>query len=237
MDDADWDALTDRLLDLVPDLVDAELFRLLAALAEASHVDDERARAEAHALSASVVDRVREAWDTADRPIPVSLLGSWFETAAALPRSPAAPELAFTWIELLPTESVDLTSATDVVALEEWVTLVALLAEHQPDALAAFGFPQKQLAALSAVVDRAGAIVERGDPPELVGRLVRALRRLASLPRLPNELARRAREAAAGALLPPEAPPERIGPARPRDEPPPDRTIVARVLADLSPAQ
>jgi hypothetical protein len=100
--DADWDALTDRLVHLVPELDDRDTARLLHALdaAMASAYDDRQAGPELAALATVLLDALRRIWDAARAPLEVSVLAAWLEAAASLTPQPQAPEIARTWIEL-----------------------------------------------------------------------------------------------------------------------------------------
>jgi hypothetical protein len=196
-------------------------------------------RAEVAALAAVALERLRRAWKARGGPIPVSLVEAWLVTAARLPDRPGAPDLAETWVELVPTAPIDLDSPQELVRLDEWMTLVAVLLEHAESTLTGFGFPAAQLDLLERLVreseERAAA--DRSFPARDV--LARALRRLAALDVLPQGLAWKARIAAAG-LAAPDAPSR--SEVRPRESgewsaAPPERTIVARVLSDLTAGQ
>src|SRR5262249_2980702 len=93
VDDADWDAAAERIHELVPELGDAELLRLLASV-DAAH---ERAagptQTEVAALAATALERLASRWRrTAAAPDP-ELLAKWLDLAARLPEPPAALEL------------------------------------------------------------------------------------------------------------------------------------------------
>jgi hypothetical protein len=238
VDDLDWDTATDRLVELLPDLDDAEAFRLLAGLAGVWDAElDEHAHAELAALAAVALDMLQGAWRARGGPVPVSLLEAWLVIAVRLPDPPALPELAETWVELVPAAPLDLDAPQELARLDEWLTLAAVLSEHARPALAPFGFPAAQLELLERLV-RASEERTAADPP-FASRdlLARSLRRLAALDVLPQDLAWKARIAAAG-LAPPDAPGP--GEARRREAEewraaPPERSIVARVLSDLVP--
>jgi hypothetical protein len=150
-----------------------------------------------------------------------TLLGAWFELAAGLSSAPDPPQLAPTWIELVPTGYVDLRDPAELVRLDQWTNLAAVLAEHAPEALGVFGFPGHEWDVLRDLFENA----ERCAPEheELLARSLSRLGELTGLPR-PRRFAARvlARERA---FAEPSS-----GPA----PPPPERAIVARILRDLS---
>jgi hypothetical protein len=220
-----------RLGELLDELDDADLFRLLAALAQsASHAAAAATRGELAALAVETLRVVARAWDGSGAPVPPTLLDAWFATAACVADPPAAPQLARTWIELLPTESLDLASPEDVAALDDWVRLVALLSRHARPALAGLGFPERQLATLSALVTRAEAMLD--EPPATASLLAEAFRRLAPL--VPVPLASRSARVAAW-IAPLRAPELSASRATSRTQPAGSRRLVARILRDLRP--
>ena len=140
--DSDWDDLTDRVHDLVPELEPPELIGLLDALAltvdalTAGHL-----RVEAQALAGAVLTRVAASWNRSRTPIPLSQLEAWLTLASTLEQPPAPPELAITWTELLP---LDAPALGDIGALErfaDWLGLVELLFDHDDAQLGELGFP------------------------------------------------------------------------------------------------
>src|SRR4051812_5980832 len=216
--DADWDIATARLSGLVAEIDDHDLFRLLASLA-VSVADPAAARTfgDVQALAHEALRVVARRWDGSGAPVAPTLLDAWFSTAAAVADPPEAPQLARTWIELLPTESLDLASAEDVAAFDDWIRLAAVL---PAEVLADFGFPDAQRATLWNLLEG----LETAPSPLLA----EALRRLG---RLVPEFA------PAASRLVAEAPPSRVGvssvpPARPTSG---DRRLVARILRDLRP--
>jgi hypothetical protein len=235
-EDADWDLLGDRLGPLAGDLDDRELVRLLAALAAAAEeVPDQRIRGELDALAARALDVVRRRWDEAATAVPIMQLEAWFALAARVHRPAEAPDPGPTWIELLPTEPVDIGSVLELRRFEEWLSLADLLAEHDKAAVSAFGFPERQRPLLELFLREAAArVVDRRQSDEARELLVQVVRRLESL--VPD-LGPSAR-AVAGALRHSErsrAPVVESAPPRYASWPP-ERSIVARVLRDLGPA-
>ena len=179
IDDADWDLVGDRSAGLLPELDDPTVVRLLTALSEAHSVASERQSAELEALAGSVLEQLTRRWNLARRVIPVGVLAVWFELAARLPQRLPEPELAPTWVEHLPTERVDISDHSDLARADDWMALAALIGEHTPELLAAFGFPDRQAELLQLLVLDAASC---GDaPPPFHDLLVSILRRLADL--------------------------------------------------------
>jgi hypothetical protein len=239
IDDADWDVATDRIVALIDELADPDLFRLLAALAQATDAArEDRTRTEIHALASITLERIRQTWDAAHAPISVSLLDAWLTTASQLPEPPAAPDVTATWIELVPTRTIDLRSPTELHRLEEWGSLVAVLAGSASETLTRFDFPRAQLAFLERLVDEAATLSAEGQELPLTRDvLARVLHRLAHLPALTPVWGVRAR-AIAATLGPPEDEPRRVRrrrePMWEETKPTQERSIVARVLRDLA---
>jgi hypothetical protein len=227
-DDADWDTLADRLAHVVPALDDAATYRVLAALREALRADVPAwTTQELRALAATVLDGSRRRWDDSHLPVPVAHLRAWYTVAADSGAKP--PQVATTWIELLPTETLDIDSRIEVARLEEWLDLADLLREHDPEQLERFRFPEAQRPVLDEIVAAAaarGALID----VEAAAVLRRALLRMRGLvPEVGALTTYAARNVS------PAAPAERR-PARgePRlDSPEAARRLVKRVLADL----
>ncbi len=120
--DADWDAITDRLVHVLPELDDLDTSRLLygldAAMLDAG--DDP----ELAALGTIVLDALRRTWDAARAPLEVSVLAAWLGAAASLSPRPQTPEVvARTWIEL----------QGDEARLEEFARLALLVQRQVPE--------------------------------------------------------------------------------------------------------
>ena len=237
LEDADWDAAADRLAALAPEFFDSEAFRLLASLTEAAGgVRKERSQAEIIALGSSVLELLRRRWDALRAPVPISLLQAWFDLAAHLADHPSPPAVTATWIELLPTRSIDIRDPAEATRLDDWVTLVALLDRCASPLLAGFDFPDGQAAILQQIIRQAAGLAERRDVPEVHELLARSLRRLATLA---PEHAREGHwnaaylDARSGELRRDEM----VGQRLRRTQPEPDRAVVARVLSDLEPGE
>lgn len=244
IDDADWDLVGDRAAGFLSELDDPAIVRLLMALSEAHSVASERQTAELEALAGSVLEQLARRWNSAHRVIPVGVLAVWFELASQLRQRLPEPELAPTWVEHLPADRVDISDQSDLMRVDDWLALAALIREHRPQMLAAFGFPERQAEVLQLLVLNAESCAEGPSPPRFRDLLVSILRRLADL----------APEHAAGARVaakrvdvmsgesqfePSRHPPRRISEElRAILEAPPsvyrsEEELVARVLRDL----
>jgi hypothetical protein len=187
--DADWDALTDRLHDLVPELEPAELIGLMDALLlmtrDARKTSSE---VEAEALASAVLSRLKSLWKTTPGPITLAELEMWLTLAAQLSAKPYSPAIAITWAELLPIAAPDLSDRASLERFADWLALVNLLLDHDPDVLAGLGFPghtpQVCETFLSSLEDDNKPV-----QPCDIGQTVRAL---SSLPRVVPELTDRA---------------------------------------------
>jgi hypothetical protein len=94
--DRDWDAVSDRVFELAPDLEPAELIGLLGSVRRTIiDVKDTAAGVEADALARTVLTRVSALWAAAAHaPIPIPELAAWFELAGILSPGPTAPPRA-----------------------------------------------------------------------------------------------------------------------------------------------
>jgi hypothetical protein len=240
VEDADWDALADRIASLGGELDGPAITRLLATLAEARFEAPGRGD-ELDALAAYTLGRIARRWDTERAVIEVGLLSLWLELAADLPEPPAWPDLATTWIELLPSEQPDLDDDAELARLDEWTALAELIADRAPDAMPAFGFPAPLFA---AVLDTALAQedhLRHAPHRELLAQIMRRLERLA-----PTPANRQAAYLADKLESPPPSPfdeptlePRRISRElqrileAPTLRPPSNAEVVRRVLRDL----
>jgi len=92
-----------------------------------------------------------------------------------------SPRLAATWIELVPTDSTDTSSITELTRIEEWLRLAAVLAEHEPNALSRLGFRASVRELLERLAHEASTVpwhereTGRGD---LLTRIARLLARI-----------------------------------------------------------
>lgn len=181
IDDADWDLVGDRAAGFLSELDDPAIVRLLTALSEAHPVATERQAAELEALAGFVLEQLARRWNSARRVIPVGVLAVWFELASQLPQHLPEPELAPTWVEHLPTDRVDISDRSDLTRVDDWLALAALVREHRPQMLAAFGFPERHAEVLQWLVRDAGICADDPSQPQFRDLLVSTLRRLADL--------------------------------------------------------
>ncbi len=242
LEDADWDTLADRIGSLGAELDGPAVTRLLGTLAEARWAVSGQ-RHELDALAAYALARVARRWDETRAVIAVGLLSVWFELAADLPERPAPPDLATTWIELLPTERPDLDDDAELARWDEWTALADVLMEHAPGALVSFAFPAGQGDAITGFVTGAQAeedAIWHSPRRALVAQILRRLARLA-----PGLSVGAARIGHKLATEPPSPFDEPAGNARPisrelrrildapTPKPRPDEALVGRVLRDL----
>lgn len=187
--DGDWDALTDRLYSLVPELEAAELLGLMDGLELA--IDDlsgTPTALEADALATAVLARLTTMWTTARAPVALPALEAWFTLAGRLSAKPEPPAISVTWAELLPTAAPQPTDGANLERFADWLTLAELLIGYDPGLLARLGFPghtERICAQFLEAVDSD----RRGIAPGDIGHTVRALSRI---PRVLPALADRA---------------------------------------------
>lgn len=150
--DEDWDALTDRLHALVPELEPPELMAVLVTLrmaaqeltdpgeeAPAQAWERERAGSELASLARIVLERIARGWDAAGEPIALPLLDAWLSLAASVDAPPAAPSLAVTWAELLPARPPAPADTAEVQRLADWLVLYGMLLDLAPPLLDELG--------------------------------------------------------------------------------------------------
>jgi hypothetical protein len=142
LDDADWDALGDRLHELRPDLEDRELARVLLALSGAIAVANDPYEArELDSLAANVLRTTRRAWDEQRAPVAVFLLEAWYGANACLAKPVAHPHLAPTWAELHPGALLlEHPDPAELARTEEWLEFAEVLRRYDLSALEWFGF-------------------------------------------------------------------------------------------------
>jgi hypothetical protein len=191
--DADWDTLGDRIAELLPELDDHDLGRLLLALGEAlSDWLEPAQRAEMESLTAYVLGASARSWRKHVRPVPVFLLDAWYAANAMLGEPADPPPVRVTWSELQPSRAslVGGLSARALEQLDDWLTLAQILASRDPDALERLGFnePAQQLLLAHLAVEL-GEVGETGEP-ELAGLAQALLRRIWELSPRHHGLAR-----------------------------------------------
>jgi hypothetical protein len=140
--DPDWDALTDRIYELAPELDTRELYALLDSIGSAVALRDERS-GEAKALARTVLARLAHLWEHAEAPIPLQALEAWLALARRVrpgSRAPTPPNLERTWAELLPATAPDVEDLQAVERFADWLTLADLLRVYRPKDLERFRF-------------------------------------------------------------------------------------------------
>jgi hypothetical protein len=186
--DGDWDALGDRIAELLRELDDHDTGRLLLALADALNARLEAAqRAEAEGLAQYVLGAISRLWRKRCRPIPVFLLEAWYAAGAWSVDSAEPPPIRVTWKELEPSRSllVGGLTARDLQELDDWLALAQLLAIHDPGVLERLGFHEQQRLLAHLAVEL-GEI----DDPELTVLAESLLRRIRELSPAHHGLAR-----------------------------------------------
>jgi hypothetical protein len=150
--DDDWDALGDRLYELVAELEPQDLIAALAALATA--IDELPGNGEVTPLARTVLARAASLWNASRRAVAVDLLDAWLSVGRRLAPRPAPPELTLTWAALVP---ATVPARDDRPALErfaDWLVLCELLRAYDPVLPAQLGFgPDKLALALAFALD------------------------------------------------------------------------------------
>lgn len=232
--DPDWDALTDRAYELIPELDTPGLIGVLDGIRTAI-VAVSAARLEALALAHTVLSRVAKLCDATKAPISLPVLEAWLALAARLPNDserPAPPNLKRTWAELLPSSAPGLDDRYGLERFADWLTFADLLREHDPDELRRFRFGD-QAHIINVFVDDVESTHGKVQPVAQ-DHVQRALARIETLDSEFGNLSAymRRRVRAAQATLP-------HGTRLRSGEPPPDEAApwrlfdVARVLNDL----
>jgi hypothetical protein len=243
--DADWDAVTDRIVTLLPELERSETTLLLQALNDAVEAAPAPARLEVEALAGEMLTRLDTAWRTNASSTPVGLLAAWLTLAGRLRERPETPTLliAATWIDLVPGACPDLSDPGELAELDEWLALAELLMTNAPEALQRLRFPGAQIAVLQAIIGAATELSASDLEPPTRALLLRALRRIARVvPTLDHdayEAAAHLAQIARPASSEPEPPRHDLSPELERLLQQPlasthhDHALVSRVLRDL----
>ena len=232
--DADWDALGDRLAELIHLADERTLAGILAALRAALESSDApQVEAELRSLASlglQLAIRVRPTHE----PVGVGLLQSWLRLANLVTDRPKQSWLTATWLELLPTSPPDPNSPAELTRYEEWLSLTEALLELDQPQLSALGFPGAQLEIARGFAEQARSLLQ-SEPSSPRARhisqlLVRAADALGRSPLWLGVAAgvifeQRISEAETATHLRPGVPLE----VAMKDE------LVARVLADLRP--
>lgn len=232
--DEDWDALTDRLYRLIPEVEPAELVMVLTALTET--IDDlagTEAVGEARAVARAALSRATSLWDAAHAPIPLLALDAWVALARRIKPRPSLPDLSITWVELLPARAPELDDRGSLERFAEWLWLCQLLSGYDPEQGDEFGFGSEHLDLVLRFKENVGrwgtTLGARSSQSTTLDLVLRALESIALLE---PALQRSSREIAYMLTLDTSGPPE------PGAPPPPLPTQhetfdVRRVLEDL----
>jgi hypothetical protein len=142
IDDADWDVFNDRVGELLRELDDADLARLLLACAEPLAADlDARQTAELQSLVEYTLGAATRLWDAQRKPLPIFLLEAWYTASRNLARPLEPPQITPTWVALHPASADVVDEQRDLRRSDEWLELVQALRTHDPHALETLGFP------------------------------------------------------------------------------------------------
>lgn len=226
--DGDWDAVTDRLFELVTELEPTELLALLACLGQAIEELEGCGEAlEAHAMAKTTLSRVATLWDAAASPIPLLQLAAWFEVAGLIDGRPKLPRLSLTWVELLPASEPEPDDRAAVERFADWLSLCELLWDYDPELKTRLGHNDEHVELMASFVGRVELHKSLARPE--ADQVRRALELIAGLEPGLEPLAR-----FVGRDLPATAAVRTSGQARDYPEPPaPELFEVRRVLADL----
>ena len=96
-DDGDWDALDQRLYELIPDLDDSQVLRLIATLEDLLSLDDDPDAAEVIAVTTTALRGLRSCWERGDSLASYALLERWFAVSRLLDEPPAPPHAHKLW--------------------------------------------------------------------------------------------------------------------------------------------
>jgi hypothetical protein len=159
--DRDWDLLGDRLRQLLHDLEDPDLARVLLALDGALGAGiDASQMLEALSLAEYLLGVTTRSWEKQHRPLPVFLVEAWYALNAHVPEPAGSPPLGPTWAELHPGALLfEELERSELARADEWLALAQTLNTHDPTALRALGFferDQELLEQLIPTLRRAG---------------------------------------------------------------------------------
>jgi hypothetical protein len=162
VDDADWDAAAERIHELVPELANDQLMRLLTALEAALERADRRASDELRAMAALTLKRMAQGWLNRGLALPDErVLEKWIELTRQVPDASPAEVPSTLWQRTVPPAVVPY-SMTAAERYLRWLRLASILAAESPDTLATHGFPDEYIAQIEALlrVIPTAAIVE-----------------------------------------------------------------------------
>jgi hypothetical protein len=165
--DRDWDAVSDRVFELAPDLEPAELIGLLGSVRRTIiDVKDTAAGVEADALARTVLTRVSALWAAAAHaPIPIPELAAWFELAGILSPRPSAPPVAGTWVDLVPVGTPDILDRRSLERFADWLSLAQLLFSHDRQLLSDLDFRDYPSSPILSFINTLAGDDSRGQLP------------------------------------------------------------------------
>jgi hypothetical protein len=178
--DGDWDALGDRIGELLRELDDHDTGRLLLALADVLSAElDPARRGEAECLARYVLGAVSRSWRKEGRAVPVFLLEAWYAANRLLIEREEPPAIRRTWEELHPSgyRVVGKLTARDLQAFDDWLALAQVLERHDPDVLRRLGFYAYDQQLLAHLAVELGALTD----PDLAALAEGLLGRIRSL--------------------------------------------------------
>jgi hypothetical protein len=162
--DADWDLLADRLRQLLRELEDQELARVLLSLDDVLRAGIEASQArEARSLAEYLTGATRRSWDKAPRALPVFLVEAWYALNARLPEPGESPPLGPTWGELHPGALLfEQLERSELARADEWLALAQTLNKYDPDALRALGFFERDRELIEQLIPTLGGATDEG---------------------------------------------------------------------------
>ena len=153
--DTDWDLLGDRLRQLVRELEDQVIARLLLGLRDALTAGIERLQqTEARNLAQYLLMASARRWDEGHGPLPVYLVDAWYalNDCSSAPADP--PRLGPTWAELYPgSPPPQGPDRSELARTDEWLALAQTLARYDPDTLRTLGFFGRDQEILERLID------------------------------------------------------------------------------------
>lgn len=231
--DEDWDALTDRLYELIPELEPPELVTVLTAVSET--IDDlgrTEAVGEARALARAALSRAATMWDDSSSPIPLVALDAWVALASRVRPRPPLPDLSITWVELLPARAPMLDHHAELGRFADWLSMCRLLWHYGPQLEAELGFGPDHVDLMVTFQREVDHRAWRDAGSFDATALDLVLRALDSIAELEVRLAPRSQEIAGQLVM--HAPPiPRSGGAPAQPQSPTETFDVRRVLFDL----
>jgi hypothetical protein len=161
--DQDWDLLGDRLAQLVRQLEDPELARVILTLRDVLSARMEPAqRREAGNLAGNLLRTAAALWNEHHRPLPIYLLDAWYALRDRTPGPVEPPSLGLTWAELHPgTLLLEELDGRELARADEWLTLAQTLARYDSNTLRGLGFFTRDPPFIEQLI---GAVAHTTDP-------------------------------------------------------------------------